>query len=82
MAPRESDKKEAEEKKSENDFKGMKWHRTCTDTLCCILFLAFIGSLVGLTGYGVSKGNPYAMVTTFDSVGNKCGMPKQGANKD
>ena len=82
MGPREADKKEADEKKSDNKFKTMEMNRTCTDTLCCMLFLAFIASLVALTAYAVSAGNPYAMVTPFDSVGNRCGMPKQGAAKN
>lgn len=81
MGPREADKKEAEDKKSENNFKTLQWNRSCTDTLCCIIFLAFIASLVGLTAYAVSAGNPYAMITPYDSVGNKCGMPNQGADK-
>jgi len=43
--------------------------------------LAFIVSLVAITGYAVSNGNPYAMITPFDSNGNKCGMKDQGADK-
>jgi hypothetical protein len=79
---RDADVQEADAKKSDNKFKTMQMERSCTDTLCCALFLAFIGSLVALTAYAVSAGNPYAMVTPFDSAGNRCGMPKQGAAKD
>jgi len=82
MGPREADKKQAEEKKSENDFKTLQWNRNCTDTLCCTIFIAFIVSMVALTAYAISAGNPYAMVTPFDSVGNRCGMPNQGVGKN
>jgi hypothetical protein len=87
MAPREADKKQAEDEKaarvsSGDDFKALQWNRSCTDTLCCMLFVAFIASMVALTAYAVAAGNPYAMITPFDSVGNRCGMPKQGANQN
>jgi len=48
--------------------------RSCTDPICCILFVVFIASLVGITGYSVKNGNPMAMITPFDSAGNRCGM--------
>lgn len=38
--------------------------------------------MVALTAYAVAAGNPYAMITPFDSVGNRCGMPKQGADQN
>jgi len=43
--------------------------------------LAFIASMVGITGYSIKNGDPMAMITPFDSYGNRCGMPKQGATK-
>ena len=67
---READKKDAEDKKSENTFKTLEWNRSCTDTICCILFLVFIVSLVGITGYSIKNGNPMAMITPFDRNGN------------
>lgn len=56
-------------------------NRSCTDPLCCIIFLLFIASMVGITGYALSNGNPYAMITPFDSNGNRCGLKDQGADK-
>jgi choline transporter-like protein 2/4/5 len=70
----QKDKDEAEQKKSEVDFKALEMNRSCTDTLCCILFLVFIASLVGVTGYSIKNGNPLAMITPFDSDGHQCGM--------
>ena len=72
----QKDKDEAEQKKSEDAFESMEMNRSCTDTLCCILFLVFIASLVGVTGYAIKNGNPLAMITPFDSDGRQCGMPK------
>jgi len=66
---RESDKEEAEKKKPEA-FVPMKFDRSCTDIICCIIFLAFIVSMVAITGYSISTGDPLAMVTPFDSNGN------------
>jgi hypothetical protein len=40
--------------------------------------LAFIASLVGITGYSLKNGDPMAMITPYDSNGNRCGMPDQG----
>lgn len=56
----------------------MKWDRSCTDVLCCIIFLVFIASMVGITGYAVTQGDPRKIITPFDSVGNRCGYLNQG----
>jgi len=71
---RQADKDEAEKEKANNDFKTIEMNRSCTDTICCILFVVFIASLVGITGYAVKNGDPMAMITPFDSNGNRCGM--------
>jgi len=73
---RQADKDEAEKEKANNDFKTIEMNRSCTDTICCILFVVFIASMVGITGYAVKNGDPMAMITPFDSNGNRCGMPK------
>lgn len=71
---READIKEANEKKSNDPpFKTINWERTCTDKLCCLIFIAFIGSIIGLTGYAFTNGDPRRIITPFDSVGNLCG---------
>lgn len=52
---RQADIEEAHKKKegSTEEFKTIAWERTCTDKLCCLIFIAFIVSLVGITGYGI-----------------------------
>ena len=71
---REQDKKDAEEKKPEA-FVPMKFDRSCTDVICCLVFIAFIVSMVGITGYSIKNCNPLAMITPFDLEGNMCGKP-------
>lgn len=53
-------------------------NRHCTDMLCCFVFTAFIFALLGVSGYAISTGDPYNLVTPFDSDGNECGKPNQG----
>jgi hypothetical protein len=33
--------------------------------------------MIGITGYGLTKGDPHKIITPFDSVGNQCGQPGQ-----
>lgn len=56
----------------------MKWERSCTDILCCLIFTAFLVVMVGLSGYALKNGDPKNILTPFDSVGNKCGAINQG----
>jgi len=64
-----------DEHKLTKDDKGIKWERSCTDIICCIIFLAFIVVMVGLSGFALTKGDPRKILTPYDSVGNACGMP-------
>lgn len=75
---RKSDIEEAEKHKLTDADKGIKWERSCTDVICCIIFLVFIASMIGITGYAISEGDPYKIITPYDSVGNKCGEENQG----
>jgi len=47
--------------------------RSCTDLLCCLIFLAFLTGLVGTAGYGYLYGDPKLLLTTWDADGNGCG---------
>ena len=57
-------------KKEDN---GIKMKRSCTDCCCCMVFAAFLVTLFGISMYGFARGDPYALLTPYDSVGNKCG---------
>jgi hypothetical protein len=60
---------------SDNDkFKnGPLQERSCTDVFMCLLFIAFIVIMVGISAVGFSKGDPYKIVTPFDENANICG---------
>jgi len=47
--------------------------RSCTDILCCLVFLAFLTGMVGCAGYGYLYGDPNLLLTTWDADGNGCG---------
>lgn len=62
-------------------FKGPIANRSCTDVICCILFLVCIGGL-GITGYfGFTMGNPYTLIYPTDSRGQICGVSEAVADK-
>jgi hypothetical protein len=47
--------------------------RSCTDVFMCILFCLFLLCMVCVSIYGFSAGDPYKIITPFDSEGNICG---------
>ena len=53
--------------------------RECTDLICCLVFLAFLVGMVGVSGYGIVYGNPALFLTMWDADGNGCGF---NATKD
>lgn len=63
---------------------GPVMKRSCTDIICCLLFLAFIVGFAGTSAYGFMNGDPYLLLTAWDndgkyklnlilSIGNGCG---------
>lgn len=48
--------------------------RSCTDCPCCLVFLAFIVTIVGLGAYGFTEGDIGKIKTPFDQAGNMCGQ--------
>jgi len=49
---------------------GIEWNRSCTDILCCLIFLAFLVVMLGISGWALGTGDPYNIITPYDSVGN------------
>ena len=47
--------------------------RSCTDILCCLIFIAFIAGMVFVAGTGFINGDPLLLLTTWDYDGNGCG---------
>ena len=77
---RQKDIDEADNRKGDNsEFSTIKWDRTCTDKLCCLVFIIFIASIVAITGYAFTEGDPRKIITPFDSQGHLCGGVLQGS---
>lgn len=49
-------------------------NRKCTDVLCLIVFIAFVGGMFGAGIYGFLYGNPSKMFASIDGDGNFCGV--------
>ena len=78
LKPKEEDMTEDQKKEEEalrdlNNGPTSNENRGCTDILCCLLFIAFIGGCVAVTILGFSQGNPGALIYIYDEEGNPCG---------
>lgn len=50
--------------------KGLKYDgRSCTDIPMCIIFFIFFCGMFATAAYGYAKGDPYNLITPFDSDG-------------
>jgi hypothetical protein len=38
-----------DENKLKKEDKGIKWDRSCTDIICCFIFIAFLVTMTGLS---------------------------------
>ena len=52
--------------------------RSCTDCICCIIYLVFLGGFIFVFAYGIAKGDPSRFVTIFDTDGVQCGHAASG----
>lgn len=41
-------------------------NRSCTDVICCLLFLAFCVGMAGTAAYGFINGDPILLLTGWD----------------
>jgi len=48
---------------------GPVMDRSCTDILCCLVFIVFIVGMVGCAGYGYKYGEPELLLTPWDYDG-------------
>lgn len=48
---------------------GPVMNRSCTDCICCLIFIAFIVGMGATGAYGFAKGNPKLLLTTWDADG-------------
>ena len=52
--------------------------RSCTDILCCLLFIAAIAAFLSIFGIGIHNGKPKMIFAVWDSSGRPCGMDFTG----
>jgi solute carrier family 44 (choline transporter-like protein), member 2/4/5 len=50
---------------------GPVLNRSCTDPICCLIFVAFIAGMAATAAYGFANGNPKLLLTTWDADGKK-----------
>jgi choline transporter-like protein 2/4/5 len=48
---------------------GPVLNRSCTDPICCLIFVAFILGMGATGAYGFAKGNPKLLMTSWDADG-------------
>ena len=48
--------------------------RKCTDVCCCLIFVIFLSTLLGMGIYGYSNGEVAKLLAPSDSMGNICGF--------
>jgi len=53
---------------------GPMTKRTCRDPICCLLFVAFLGGMIGVAIYGYTQGNPSLIGRGYDVEGHLCGI--------
>ncbi|XP_041370892.1 choline transporter-like protein 2 [Gigantopelta aegis] len=56
------------------NFSGPVEKRSCTDIICCILFLVFVTGMVIISVLAYARGNPYRLIYPTDSNGDICGL--------
>ena len=45
-----------------------------TDVTFLIIFLLAFSAMIGLSGYGIAKGQPAKLIAPYDGAGNLCGF--------
>ena len=68
------DHKEDEYQVDERLNNGPLLDRSCTDFLCTLLFMLFIGGFVVVAVFGFKHGDPKALFAPLDADGNFCGV--------
>ncbi|CAH2314470.1 choline transporter 4 [Pelobates cultripes] len=71
--------KVGESSKHDPTFKGPIKSRSCTDIICCVLFMAFIGGYIVVGIMAWLYGDPRQVIYPRNSTGMYCGV---GDNKD
>ncbi|XP_035827083.1 choline transporter-like protein 2 [Aplysia californica] len=62
--------------KYDPSFKGPIHDRSCTDIICCFIFVVFLLGMGVVSVIGYARGDPYRLVYPTDSHGSICGLGK------
>ncbi|XP_006823430.1 choline transporter-like protein 2 [Saccoglossus kowalevskii] len=82
VAPEDADsKKYGEPAKYDPTFKGPIANRSCTDIICCVIFIVFIAGMFAVGYFAWSNGNPYKLIYATDGRGQICGYDTLVADK-
>ncbi|GFO29551.1 choline transporter-like protein 2 [Plakobranchus ocellatus] len=60
-------------KQYDPNFKGPMKNRSCTDIICCAIFLTCVTGMLCCSIIGFARGDPIKLVYPTDSFGNICG---------
>ena len=58
---------------NETKSNGPNLNRGCTDCICCLIYILFLGAFIFVFAYGLSKGDPKRLATIFDTNEKQCG---------
>ncbi|XP_030852868.1 choline transporter-like protein 2 isoform X2 [Strongylocentrotus purpuratus] len=67
-------------KKYDPSFHGPIKNRSCTDVICCILFIVAVGGMIGVGVLGWMYGDPMRLIHPTDSFGQVCGIDENVKN--
>ncbi|XP_070531871.1 choline transporter-like protein 2 [Ptychodera flava] len=73
--------KYGEPQKYDPTFNGPLKNRSCTDILCCIIFIVFIAGMFVVGYFAWLNGNPNKLIYPTDSRGQICGYDTQVKDK-
>ncbi|XP_033105091.1 choline transporter-like protein 5-B [Anneissia japonica] len=70
-----------ESKKYDPTFDGPTSNRSCTDIICCFVFVLFIVGLGVVSAIGFQRGNKEIYILVTDYLGQVCGMSESVVDK-
>lgn len=76
-----ANKEFGESLKYDPTFKGPLHKRSCTDVICLLLFICFIGAWVAVGVYAFTHGDPGRLVSPTDLDGLRCGLDDKVRDK-
>ncbi|XP_033103325.1 choline transporter-like protein 4 [Anneissia japonica] len=79
--PKEKVKYYGEPKKYDPTFDGPISNRSCTDIICCFVFVLFLAGLGVISAIGFQRGNVETLIYPTDYQGQVCGMSDNVAEK-